>query len=339
MAAPNLRDVVLDPEWIPHTFNVTGTTLTFVHVPRAARDGLMFLSDEHFAGDFDKVDFPESAVAAAVGEAPRAPIHFIFHTSFCCSTLFARALDVPEATTALKEPDVFINLGNRFIRSDDQVNRRRLELILRLLERPFAPGETVIVKPSNFGNRLLENILALRPRSNAVLLYSDVETFLRSLLKRGMFGRIFGRRLFTQLRGWSRIDFGYGPDELLQLTDVQAMALAWLMQIDHFDAIARAFGDRVVLIDSPTLLADPASAVETAQALFGLGLDRERVEAIASGPVFSRHSKFTDRQYDAEARGKEHDAATEAHAEELQMVVKWIAAVAAHVGAPLRPGS
>jgi hypothetical protein len=339
MPTPTLRDVVLDPEWIPHSFDAAGSNLTFVHVPQVARAQLMFLSDEHFAGAFAKADFPAAAVGSEIGEAPRAALHFIFHTSFCCSTLLANALAVPGASSVLKEPDVLINLANRLIRSDDQANHQRLELVLRLLERPLAPGEAVIVKPTNFANRLLENVLAQRPRSKTVLLYSDVETFLRSLLKRGMFGRIFGRRLFTQLRGWSPLDFGYGPDELLQLTDVQAAALAWLMQIHHFDAIARAFRERVLILDSATLLAGPAAAIDTAQALFGLGLDRSRIDAIATGSVFATHSKFSDRDYDAQAREKEHKAATEAHSEELDMVVQWIEAVAAQVGAPLRPGS
>jgi hypothetical protein len=338
MAAPSVIDVVSNPEWLPHTFDAGGANLTFVHVPPAARAQLMFLSDEHFEGNFKKVAFPAAAVAPELGEIPRTPIQFIFHTSFCGSTLLAKALDVP-GTSVLKEPDVLINLANRMIRSDDQANRQRLELVLQLLERPFAPGQTVIVKPTNFGNRLLENALGQRPQSKAVLLYSDLETFLRSLLKRGMFGRIFGRRLFTQLRGWSPLDFGYGPDELLQLTDVQAAALAWLMQIHHFDAMARAFRDRVLVLDSPALLADPTTAIDKAQALFGLGLDRAEAEAIATGPVFSKHSKFSDRDYSAEARAKEHEAATAAHSEELEMVVKWIAAVAAQVGAPLKPGS
>lgn len=338
MAASSVHDIVLDPDWLPHTFDAGGSNLTFVHVPRAHRDRLMFLSDEHFAGDFEKMALPEAAVATEIGEAPRAPIHFIFHTSFCGSTLLAKALDVP-GTSLLKEPDVLINLANRIIRSDDQANRQRLELVLRLLERPFAPRQAVIVKPTNFANRLAENVLAQRPKSKAVLLYSDVETFLRSLLKRGMFGRIFGRKLFAQLRSWSPLDLGYGPDELLQLTDVQAAALAWLMQVHHFDAMARAFRDRVVVLDSPTLLADPATAIDKAQALFGLGLDRSEVEAIASGPVFSKHSKFADRDYDSEAREKEHQAATAAYSEELEMVAKWIQAVASEVGAPLKPGS
>lgn len=339
MAAPALPDVILDPEWIPHTFDAGGASLTFVHLPRDARKDLMFLSDEHFAGNFAKADFPAAAVAAEIGGAPRAPLHFIFHTSYCCSTLLANALDVPGATGVLKEPDVLINLANRLIRSDDQANRQRLELVLRLLERPFAPAEAVIVKPTNFANRLLENVLAQRPGSKAVLLHSDLETFLRSLLKRGMFGRIFGRKLFTQLRGWSPLDFGYGPDELMQLTDVQAAALAWLMQIHHFDTMARAFPDRVLVLDSPTLLAEPAAAIDKVQTLFELGLDQSQIQAIATGPVFSKHSKFSDRDYSTYAREKEHKVATETHAEELEMVVKWIDAVASQIGAPLRPGS
>jgi hypothetical protein len=339
MAAPSPRDVTADPDWLPHTFDALGTNLTFVHVPRQARADLMFLSDEHFAEKFEKASFPASAIAAEVPAAGKAPMHFVFHTSFCCSTLLANALDVPGKSLVLKEPDVLINLANRLIRSDDHANRRRIELVLRLFERPFGPGESVIVKPTNFANRLLDVVLAQRPQSKAVLLYSDVETFLRSLLKRGMFGRIFGRQLFVQLRQWSPLDVGYGPDELLQLTDVQAAALAWLMQIQQFDAIARAFGKRVMLLDSATLLADPAAVLGRAQALFELGLDRAAVEAIVTGPVFRKHSKFSDREYDSEVREQEHKAASEAHSDELQMVVQWIGAVAAQVGAPLRPGS
>jgi hypothetical protein len=339
MTQPTLQQVVHDPDWIPHTFDASGTNLAFVNVPADARSKLMFLSDEHFAGNFAKASFPASAVAAEAAEGERAPLHFIFHTSFCGSTLLANALDVPGRSAALKEPDVLINLANRLIGSDDPQNRQRLDLVLRLLERPFAPGEAVIVKPTNFANRLLDLSLAQRPASRAVLLYSDVGTFLRSLLKRGMFGRIFGRRLFNQISKWNSIDLGFTPEQLLEQTDVQIAALAWLMQIRNFDSVARAFGpERVIVIESNELLGSPESAVGRAQALFDLGLSRDEVGAIASGPAFFRHSKFADRDYDAEARAREHEAAENAHSEELEMVVKWIEAVAAQVGAPMRPG-
>lgn len=333
------QDVALDPLWLPHTYDVEGANLTFVHVPREERDRLMFLSDEHFAGNFCKLAFPAAAIAEEVKSAERAPLNFIFHTSFCCSTLLARAFEMPGVSAALKEPDVFINLGNRLIRSNDKPNRDRLELVLRLLERPFEAGESIVVKPSNFGNRLIDLILAERPNSRAVLLYSDVATFLRSLLKRGMFGRIFGRKLFNQLSKWTSLRLGYNPDEVFEQTDVQVAALAWLMQVHHFDAIARAFGpSRVTVLDSSSLLEDPVAALDEVQALFGLNLDRTKVEAIAAGPVFAKHSKFSDRDYGVEEREKEHRAVSDANSEELEMVVQWIKAIAARFEVPLRPG-
>ena len=338
MSAPALRDVVLNPEWVPHTYDAEGANLTFVDVPRAAWAELTFLSDEDFAGRFAKATFPVAAVASEAQGAERAPIHFVFHTSFCGSTLLARALDVPGVSAALREPDVLINLANRITRSDDPQNRQRLELVLRLLERPFSPGECVIVKPTNFANRLVEPMLAMRSESRAVLLYSDVETFLRSLLKRGMFGRIFGRRMVAQIRSWSPLDLGYSSAELLQQTDVQIAALAWLMQIQHFDAIARAYAERVMIVDSAARLANPAQTIERVQDLFGLGLGTSQVEEIASGPVFSKHSKFSDRDYDSVARDEDHKAANQAYADELSMVVQWIEAVAGQAGIPMRPG-
>jgi hypothetical protein len=154
-----------------------------------------------------------------------------------------------------------------------------------------------------------------------------------------MWGRITGRKLYSQLAGWSTLDFGFGAGELLEQTDVQIAALAWLAQIHHFDAIAKAFGpERVVVLDSADLIADPAAALQKAQALFGLKLEQADIEKIVHGPVFSKHSKFSERDYSAEAREQDHKAVTDAHADELSMIIQWIKAVAAHVGAPLRPG-
>src|SRR5690348_13589887 len=148
--------------------------LTSVFVPREKHSELMFLSDEHFAGQYRKATHPAAEIAAAARGAPQAPMHFIFHTAFCCSTLMLKALDVPGRTFGLKEPDVLINLANRFIRSDDPENRERLRLVLRLLSRPFESGETMIVKPTNFANRLIMPVLEMSPGTRAVLLYSDV---------------------------------------------------------------------------------------------------------------------------------------------------------------------
>ncbi len=332
------RDLALDPEWLPHTFGPDGSELTFVRVPRAEHERLMFLSEEHYAGKFAKRTEPAAAMAAAAKAASEAPLHFIFHTAFCGSTLLVRALDLPGRTAGLKEPDVLINIANRLTNSDDRANRDRLRLVLGLLARPFGPGESVIVKPTNFANRLLLPALEERPEARAVLLFSDLPTLLRSLVKRGIWGRIWARRLYRSAAAWTSLDPGYDAGELFELTDLQVAGLAWLMQVRHFDEAARRLPDRTMVIDSADFLAGPAETVRQVAGFFGIAIDAAEAKAIAAGPVFSRHSKFTQRDYSVEAREAEHDAAIAAHGEEIDMVVKWVEAVAAHCGTPLRPG-
>lgn len=339
MADGSARDVALDPQWLPHTFDVSGENLTSVFVPRQSHRELMFLSDEHFAGDFQKATNSARAVAAEVVDAAQAPIHFIFHTAFCCSTLMLKALDLPDRTLGLKEPDVLINLANRVIRSDDRPNRDRLELILRLLERPFETGESIIVKPTNFANRLATPLLKARPESRAVLLYSDVRPLLRSILKRGMWGRIWGRRLFRSAAAWTSLDFGFSEEETFVLTDLQALALGWLMQMHHFAEVAAEMRERVTLIDSADFLADPTRILQRVAVLFDLGLSESEVAEVVNGPTFARHSKFSDQDYGRRERAADQDAAEAAHSEELEMVVKWVEAVAAHLGVDLRPAA
>ena len=339
MASASARDVALDPRWLPHTYGPDGTTLTSVFVPRENHADLMFLSDEHFKDEFPKVTHRVAEIAADVAKAPSAPIHFIFHTAFCCSTLLVKALDSPKRAFGLKEPDVLINLAYRFSANGDRAERERLRLALRLLRRPFDPEESIIVKPTNFANGLIIPALEALPDSRAVLLYSDAATLLRSLAKRGMWGRIFGRKLYQVATQWGPLDFGYDASETFQLTDLQVAGLSWLMQIHHFREAANRLGRRVMLVDSADFLADPARTLEKATGLFGLDIDGAAIARIAQGPVFSRHSKFSELDYGVHEREAEHDAAVSAHGEEIEMVVKWIEAVAAHMRVPLRPAA
>jgi len=337
----SIRDVVLDPEWLPHAYDADGQALTFVHVPRDARSELTFLFDEHFAGKFTKMSFPgasvEAALAAELDSAAQAPIHFIFHTSFSGSSLLARALEIPGAATSMREPAIFTNLANRVIQRDAQAGANRLELVLRLLERPFAPNEAVIVKQSSFANRLVDPVLRARNSSRTVLLYSDLETYLISLLKRGLKGRIWGRKLFTNLTGWSTLKFDLGPDETLELTDMQVASLAWLMQIHQFNALAKAFGPRVMLLESNEMFAAPAVTLHRVMTFFELGLSQQDAADIAAGPIFAKHSKFSDRDYDVEERRRDLETIGNANSEELSMVAKWLTSFASHHGVSLRP--
>jgi hypothetical protein len=339
-ATPSASELALDPEWLPHEFQADGKELTSVFVPGPARDGLLFLTEGHLKANFRRATLPVAAIASELDAAERAPLHFIFNTSFCCSTLLVKALEVPGVSTALKEPNILVDVANRLGCGQVVQGHRELELALRLLERPLAPGERVIAKPSNFANRLIEPALALRPQSRAVLLYSDPGTYLRSVVKRGLLARINARKLYQNLATWTELEFGFAQQETFEQTDVQIAALAWLMQIAQFRALASKLGaQRVLLVDAVDLLADPCGTLRRVQSLFGLGLSEAQLDDLVRGPAFSTHSKFSEVPYDQHAREREHDALMQVHGEELRMVLHWLEAVASHVGVPLRPAA
>ncbi|WP_129794472.1 hypothetical protein [Sphingosinicella sp. CPCC 101087] len=331
------RVVATDPQWLPHTFGPDGSRLTSVFVPRAKHQELMFLTDDHYLNHYAKAELPADAVGREIGDAATAPLHFIFHTAFCCSTLMVKALDIPGRSVGLKEPEILINVANRIARSDDAANRQRLALVLRLLARPYAPGETVIVKPSNSANRIVLPALEMLPQARAVLMHSDLPTLLRSVAKRGMWGRRWARKVFRNVSAWSSLQLGYEPGELFELTDLQVAGLTWLMQVHHFGEVARRMGSRVMVLEGAELIRDPSPVLGRAAALFALELDEPSLSAIANGSVFSRHSKFAQRDYSVDAREAEHDAAVAAHGEEIDLVVKWVEAVAAHCGVRATP--
>lgn len=338
MTSPDARELALNPEWLPHAFE-EGVDLNFVLVPRASRSNLVFLTDGQMRGAYPKASAPVTAVKNEASTLRDAPLHFVFHSSFCCSTLLAKALDKKGASVSLSEPNILVNLAEQMI-DGRSGSEEKLELALQLLERPFEPGETIVVKPSSFANRLVEPALRLRPGSRGVLLYSDAQTFLASVVRRGLLGRINARKLYLNFRSWSDLDFGFNERETFEQSDLQIAALAWLMQIAQFDRLAATFGpDRLIVLDAADLLASPVTELDRVQSFFGLGFREQEIEAIVSGPIFSRHSKDRRRDYGRKAREEDHEALLKVHSEELEMVLKWLNAVAGHLKVPMKPGS
>ena len=174
---PSVREVALDPEWLPHAFEPDGRNLTSVFVPNARRKELVFLTDGQFRENFRKVTLPVAAIADEARAATEAPLYFIFHSSFCCSTLLSKALDVEGAAASLSEPNVLVNLAEHAIRSGVAATQPMLELGLRLLARPLGNREAVILKPSSFANRLIQPILDSAvgfPRGSSLLGCRDI---------------------------------------------------------------------------------------------------------------------------------------------------------------------
>ena len=270
---------------------------------------------------------------ATAAPAP-APLHFIFHSAYCCSTLMARVFDLPGISTSLKEPQILNDMvGWRHRGAEAQRLGLVLSSSLDMLARPFEPGEAVVIKPSNLVNGLAEPMLRMRPQANALLLYAPLKAFLASIARKGMWGRLWVRELLLKQLADGLIDLGFEPQDYLTQTDLQVAAVGWLAQHALFRRLAEQYPGRVRTLDSELLVARPAEAVAATADLFGLPLTGERL-AQAVAAEFSRDAKDGS-AFTPERRARSFEAGLDLHREKIEKVTLWAEAVAANAGVAL----
>ncbi len=332
----------LDAEWLAHRYDPEHDAIHFLPVSRELHGQAVFLTDEYLpAGLQPQITRRGEALARSPAVAP---LHFVFHSAFCCSTLIARAYDSPGWAMGLKEPVILndiVGWRRRGGRGPDMAGV--LDDVLTLLARPFGKGEAVVVKPSNIVNGLASAMLTLRPDARALLLHAPLRTYLASIAKKGMDGRLWVRTLLLGLLDDKLVDFGFSSRDHLGHTDLQVAAVGWLAQHALFAQIADTFGPgRVRTLDSGTLMTDPAEAITRLSGHFDLAIDDRRLDQILKGPAFNRHSK-TGVQFAVDDRIDEQNAATGTHSDEIDKVAQWTQAVADTFGisldlpAPLLP--
>jgi hypothetical protein len=321
--------IVGDAEWLPHTFDGSGSSLVFARVPDSVRRSAPFLDGDAIK-PLEKVALPLDSVQRNAASSPAAPIHFLFHTAFCGSTLLVRALEETGTVAGVREPAILLNVYHRFAKGREADETRRLDLALRLLRRPVDGRPAVLAKPSCFVNPLIPRLMNRAPEAKAILLHSDLRTFLLAIAKRGAEGRSWGRQVFANCRRTIPLQFGFSPEELLQQTDLQVAGLAWLMRRWLFDRVAAELGEaRTLQLRSDRLFADPAAVVLETSRFLGLDVSADVAEQLANGSVFHWHSKEADRRFGADERSKELDKVRAAHGAEVEPTARWIEAVAA----------
>lgn len=329
-------EILNDPEWLPHRYDEASDSFRFVPVTRVQHRKAVFLTDENLEGAEQFVAIPRAAID--LSRLTTAPIHFVFHSAYCCSTLVARMFDVEGVSMGLKEP-VLLNdvVGLRRRGADSKLLTSVLDTSLALLSRPFGAGESVVIKPSSILNPIALAILAVRPDARAIQLYAPLEDFLSSIAAKGLWGRQWVRKALIGQAQDNALSHRFNTGELLELTDLQAAGLGWLSHHAAFARVRERFGrERVAICDSETLLSDPQATVRRFFDQFGVGLDAARVREITGGEAFTRNSK--DRgTYSASDRRERLDATFESNREEITMVSEWVRRMAADIGLDVAP--
>jgi hypothetical protein len=311
------------PCWFPAALGSDFQSLTFAHLERETLSKEAFLDHRMSHSVLAWESAPVSEVIQHAAKLPATPPAFIFHSAFCCSTLLARALDVPGKSVALKEPDVLMGLANAVRVGGPEVDSKKLTtLIFSLLARRFEANEFVVIKPTNAANNLLRP--AIQSGAPVLILYGDLRSFLVSVLKKGEACKAFVRNQYNIFKldpgGLASI-----PDrQAMTFTDLQVAALVWRHQLERFGQIVSdCSANQVATLDFRRLIDDAAATLFAVARHLGLPLDRQTLDEVAYGPVFKRDSKFADRPYNPDQRASDAESVQRHHAEALDQIENW----------------
>lgn len=314
---------------MPHAYEAE--RLSFVRVPRAVAREAPFLDPRCLGNAPHSAPAPVAQLPPYAIEREARPAGFIFHTAFCCSTLLARAMDVPGVSMGLKEPFVLSTLAAQTpAERETERAKAALRMSVQMLSRPYADGETQVIKPNNLANVIASDILEAHPEGKAIILYSPLDDFLNALSRKGLEGRGYARSLYMDLANAGAVSPGEAQDLVLH-TDLEIGAQAWLAQARLLQDAARRFGpDRVRTLRADTLLAKKASVLDRIGTFFNLGASAETWRAVATGPVFEQDAKRPDQRF-TERR-------TSDEAGEVSAVHQWAQAFSLQRKAPLDLG-
>ena len=321
----DVATLLRDPHWFPVAFDLNANTLTLWKTDRDALSQAAFLDQRAYSRDSVFQTVPLAAALEA--GSPTASINWIFHSAFCCSTLLARALDIPNKSLALKEPDILMQLANarRMAASTglkEPVLQKLEQFILNLLGRRFNANEAIVIKPTNAANPVMQ--LAVARGEACMFAVSPLQDFLISVIKKGEACRSFMRTLYNIFvldpLGLAQIP----ARQAMTFTDLQVTALVWHHQLQFMTGTAdKASKGPVKALDGTQLPANPAPYLMAAAAHFGLDWEPGDAQAQATGPVFQRNSKFEDQTYDVNVRREEAAVLLTAHREAIDVTLKW----------------
>jgi hypothetical protein len=328
-----ITDILSDGAWLAHRHDSQADRIQFQHVSRERRNAAPFLTDQDLRIESRPAVIGRSeAMAGLAGIAPSA-LHFLFHSGFCSSTMLVKAIDRPGSATGLSEPVILNDLVGFARRgaTRDRVNEVGRSA-LRLLARPLEPDEAVVVKPSNIVNPRIVDLLELAPQAKAILLHAPLGDFLASVIRKGLWCRIWARQLMQGYRTDGFADFGFSEEELFLQTDLQIAAIGWLGQQRNFAGLLARFPERLRSLHSRRLGEDPAGVLAAALRFYGIAHDD--ADALDRRSAIARNSK-TGEAYSRGAYEAELAGLRAAHGDEIEKVEQWAGVVADTFGIPL----
>jgi len=287
--------------------------------------------------------FPIDAIATVLQRHPPPPrrIAFLFHTSFCCSSLLARSLQREGRMLSLREPWVLRRLGDlkRTVLARRQAwypqGPALLDMAMQLLAKTWSESESVLIKPTNVANNLAGEMLTLCPSAPGLLLHSDLENFLISNLKKTAETQ---KKLPALVKLFADdTDYAERASVSLEHLDfLQSVVVVWHAQRMQLQVLlASDAATRLRTLDSTLLLARPVDTLCAAAGFLGCDLAADAAREIVAGPVWNTHAKDPFSAYDNGRRESENHEIATRHADAVRDALRWAEGPLSRIGPDL----
>ncbi len=327
-------ELLRSPDWLLAGFEIDPGVpgqgrYHFAQVTRQTYHDSSFLDHRIQPMPTAKVTMSGDQVDEILAPLPGKGSAWVFHTGFCCSTLLASCLDHPGRTLVLREPLVLSRLAHVQRNMTDagsetlQAGSRR---VIGLCERSY-PAETVLVKPSNFANRLMDELFPYgrhQLHRKAVLMTSSLESLLVSILKKQAEAETSLPAFVRSLLQDSDYVAQSGLADTSQLDLLQLSVVFWHCQRYFLQQRLEQADDGVFLpLGMERFLAEPERVLLEVSRFLGLGLPPDAIRQTVESGAFRRHSKQAGQAYDAEIQRQEMLATRARHAHELKAAMAW----------------
>jgi|JI10StandDraft_1071094.scaffolds.fasta_scaffold06987_2 hypothetical protein len=308
---------VQDPSWFPVDFDVHRREVHFLRVSERLIEESSFV-DSRLDAEFSAAEIvPLDALPAL---SPQPPPVWLWHTSFCGSTLLARMLHVAPYLVALREP-LLLRRWSDACRAGQQTQSFQRAL-LPWLCRPWAAHGKVLVKPTHAALNIALDLMAVYPESRGIVLVSSLEDFLVSHLKKTAETLekipLLADRALRASRFIERL-----PEAALAPPDpLCGAALQWAAQREVIAEWLRRDASRMHILHWEQVRADFFAAADSAARWLQLGIPHDVLQSHvqACGAV---HAKAPTRAYGADVQQQEANWLRGQFSEHLVAAMHW----------------
>jgi hypothetical protein len=308
---------ISDARWFPVDMHVPNDEIFFLKLDELVLEKSAFLDTRIKAPLGEAIKFNRADLVLSRSQPIK--VGFLFHTSFCCSSLIANILSVSDYSTSLKEPLVLRRLADAKFNEWD-IDSHLFD-ILGLLSRPWFDQGINLIKPTHVALNLAARMISLCGSSSGIVVTSTLLDFLVSNIKKNKETQQkvpeLVRRALSSSSFAERLPTNAAPETFLEL-----VALQWAAQWEVIGDLLLKNTGRVKLVFNDDFLSDPDLYAEKISRFLGMQIPENLLN---QSVVFHSnvHAKDTAHSYSSQQRKKEFQYIHSQYQSEITAAIKW----------------